>query len=428
MNRMFLGLFLFVLAGSVSAETDTPVLSGYDEAVASLKAVPAVVAALDHVLVMEPESHKLLIELNEIEAPPFKEDKRAARYIEMLKEAGLNNVYIDEVGNAIGLRPGRSSDRLVAVVAHLDTVFPAGTDVTVKERDGKLYAPGIGDNTRGLVTVLGMLKAMKHANLQTDADILFVGNVGEEGLGDLRGVKHLFRDGARKIDAMIAIDGGESSRIVYGGVGSHRYRVTFIGPGGHSWGAFGLANPHHALGRMIAIFDQNATAITSVGKKSSYNIGRIGGGTSINAIPFESWAEIDMRSGEQENIDAIDAILKAAIKQALEEENAGRLSGPVLTVDIQQVGKRPAAKGDINQPIVQRASAVTRSFGITPEYELSSTDSNIPISLGVPAVTMSRGGIGGGAHSLNEWWQNADGHLGIQIAMLTLLLEAGLVE
>ena len=428
MNRMFLGLFLFALAGSVSAEPDTPVLSGYDEAVASLKAVPAVVAALDHVLVMEPESHKLLIELNEIEAPPFKEDKRAARYIEMLKEAGLNNVYIDEVGNAIGLRPGRSSDRLVAVVAHLDTVFPAGTDVTVKERDGKLYAPGIGDNTRGLVTVLGMLKAMQHANLQTDADILFVGNVGEEGLGDLRGVKHLFRDGARKIDAMIAIDGGESSRIVYGGVGSHRYRVTFIGPGGHSWGAFGLANPHHALGRMIAIFDQNATAITSVGKKSSYNIGRIGGGTSINAIPFESWAEIDMRSGEQENIDAIDAILKAAIKQALEEENAGRLSGPVLTVDIQQVGKRPAAKGDINQPIVQRASAVTRSFGITPEYELSSTDSNIPISLGVPAVTMSRGGIGGGAHSLNEWWQNADGHLGIQIAMLTLLLEAGLVE
>jgi len=428
MNRMFLGLFLFVLAGSVSAETDTPVLSGYDEAVASLKAVPAVVAALDHVLVMEPESHKLLIELNEIEAPPFKEDKRAARYIEMLKEAGLNNVYIDEVGNAIGLRPGRSSDRLVAVVAHLDTVFPAGTDVTVKERDGKLYAPGIGDNTRGLVTVLGMLKAMQHANLQTDADILFVGNVGEEGLGDLRGVKHLFRDGARKIDAMIAINGGESSRFVSGGVGSHRYRVTFIGPGGHSWGAFGLANPHHALGRMIAIFDQNATAITSVGKKSSYNIGRIGGGTSINAIPFESWAEIDMRSGEQENIDAIDAILKAAIKQALEEENAGRLSGPVLTVDIQQVGKRPAAKGDINQPIVQRASAVTRSFGITPEYELSSTDSNIPISLGVPAVTMSRGGIGGGAHSLNEWWQNADGHLGIQIAMLTLLLEAGLVE
>jgi tripeptide aminopeptidase len=412
----------------VSAEPGHPASPGYDEAVASLKAVPAVITALDHVLAMEPESHDLLIELNEIEAPSFKEEKRAARYIELLKEAGLTNVYIDEVGNAIGVRPGRSSDRMVAVVAHLDTVFPAGTDVTVKERDGKLYAPGIGDNTRGLVTLLTMLKAMQHANLQTDADILFVGNVGEEGLGDLRGVKHLFRADARKIDAMIAIDGGESKRIVYGGVGSHRYRVTFHGPGGHSWGAFGLANPHHALGRAIAIFDQNATAVTSVGEKTSYNIGRIGGGTSINSIPFESWAEIDMRSGEQDKIDAIDAVLQAAIKQALEEENAGRLSGPALTVDIKQVGKRPAAKGDIRQPLVQLASAVTRSFGITPEFELSSTDSNIPISLGVPAVTMSRGGIGGGAHSLGEWWQNADGHLGIQIAMLTLLLEAGLIE
>lgn len=428
MNRMLLGLFLYTLAGSVPAEPGHPASPGYDEAVASLKAVPAVITALDHVLAMEPESHDLLIELNEIEAPSFKEEKRAARYIELLKEAGLTNVYIDEVGNAIGVRPGRSSDRMVAVVAHLDTVFPAGTDVTVKERDGKLYAPGIGDNTRGLVTLLTMLKAMQHANLQTDADILFVGNVGEEGLGDLRGVKHLFRADARKIDAMIAIDGGESKRIVYGGVGSHRYRVTFHGPGGHSWGAFGLANPHHALGRAIAIFDQNATAVTSVGEKTSYNIGRIGGGTSINSIPFESWAEIDMRSGEQDKIDAIDAVLQAAIKQALEEENAGRLSGPALTVDIKQVGKRPAAKGDIRQPLVQLASAVTRSFGITPEFELSSTDSNIPISLGVPAVTMSRGGIGGGAHSLGEWWQNADGHLGIQIAMLTLLLEAGLIE
>ncbi len=428
MNRMLLGLFLYTLAGSVSAEPGHPASPGYDEAVASLKAVPAVITALDHVLAMEPESHDLLIELNEIEAPSFKEEKRAARFIELLKEAGLTNVYIDEVGNAIGVRPGRSSDRMVAVVAHLDTVFPAGTDVTVKERDGKLYAPGIGDNTRGLVTLLTMLKAMQHANLQTDGDILFVGNVGEEGLGDLRGVKHLFRADARKIDAMIAIDGGESKRIVYGGVGSHRYRVTFHGPGGHSWGAFGLANPHHALGRAIAIFDQNATAVTSVGEKTSYNIGRIGGGTSINSIPFESWAEIDMRSGEQDKIDAIDAVLQAAIKQALEEENAGRLSGPALTVDIKQVGKRPAAKGDIRQPLVQLASAVTRSFGITPEFELSSTDSNIPISLGVPAVTMSRGGIGGGAHSLGEWWQNADGHLGIQIAMLTLLLEAGLIE
>jgi tripeptide aminopeptidase len=428
MNRLLLGLFLFIAVGSASAETDHPMLPGYGKAVTSIKAIPAVATALEHVLTIEAESHDLLIELNEIEAPPFNEHKRAARYVELLKEAGLENVYIDEVGNAVGVRPGRSGDRVVAVVAHLDTVFPAGTDVTVKERDGKLYAPGIGDNTRGLITALGMLKAMQHANLETDADIWFVGNVGEEGLGDLRGVKHLFREGSKKIDAMIAIDGGESSRLVYGGVGSHRYRVTFQGPGGHSWGAFGLANPHHALGRAIAIFDENAPAVTTVGPKTSYNIGRIGGGTSINSIPFESWAEIDMRSGEQAKIDEIDAVLQAAIQQALEEENAGRLSGPALTVDINRVGTRPAAKGDTSQPLVQRAMATTKAFGFTPELRLSSTDSNIPISMGIPAVTMSRGGIGGGAHSLGEWWQNKDGHLGIQIALITLLLEAGLVE
>ena len=427
-KRMLLGVFLLAAVGSVSAETDHPVLPGFDEAVTTLRAIPAVVTALDHVVTLEPESHAILIELNEIEAPPFSEGKRAARYVELMEEAGLEKVYIDEVGNAIGVRPGRSGDRMVAVVAHLDTVFPAGTDVTVKERDGKLYAPGIGDNTRGLVTGLTMLRAMQHANLETDADIWFVGNVGEEGLGDLRGVKHLFRAGAEKIDAMIAIDGGESTRIVYGGVGSHRYRVTFKGPGGHSWGAFGLANPHHALGRAIAIFDENATAVTSVGPKTSYNIGRIGGGTSINSIPFESWAEIYMRSGEQAKIDEIDAVLQAAIQQALAEENAGRLSGDALTVDIEQVGKRPAAKGDTRQALVQRAIAATKAFGFTPEMQLSSTDSNIPISLGIPAVTMSRGGVGGGAHSLDEWWQNKDGHLGIQIALITLLLEAGLVQ
>ena len=206
------------------------------------------------------------------------------------------------------------------------------------------------------------------------------------------------------------------------------YHRLFKGPGGHSWSAFGLANTHHALGRAIAIFDENATAVTSVGPKTSYNIGRIGGGTSINSIPFESWAEIDMRSGEQAKIDEIDAVLQAAIQQALAEENAGRLSGDALTVDIEQVGKRPAAKGDTRQALVQRAIAATKAFGFTPEMQLSSTDSNIPISLGIPAVTMSRGGVGGCAHSLDEWWQNKDGHLGIQIALITLLLEAGLVQ
>jgi len=317
---------------------------------------------------------------------------------------------------------------VIGYSAHLDTVFPADTDVTVRFDDEKMYAPGIGDNTRGLVTVLGVLRAMEHAGIATEADILFIGNVGEEGLGDLRGVKHLFRDGAAEIDTLIAVDGGESERIVYGGVGSHRYKVTFNGPGGHSWGAFGLANPHHALGRAIQIFDENAPAVTTVGEKTSYNIGRIGGGTSINSIPFESWMEVDMRSGSQDKLDDIDAVLKAAVEQALQEENADRLDGPALTVDVQRVGTRPAAQQDSTVEVVQRAMAATLAFGVQPSLRISSTDANLPISKGVPAVTMSRGGISGNSHSPDEWWQNKDGHIGIQIGLVTLLAEAGLAE
>ncbi len=415
----------FVFAQDESA---VEIQAEYIAEVAAIRASEKFKIAMDHIVAIEPQSRRDLIELTEIPAPPFEEEVRAARFAEMLREAGLTDVSIDGVGNAIGRRPGNAGDRVIAYSAHLDTVFPAETDVTVRFDDEKMYAPGIGDNTRGLVTVLGVLRAMQEANIETDADVLFVGNVGEEGLGDLRGVKHLFRDGAAKIDTLIAVDGGNSSRIVYGGVGSHRYRVTFRGPGGHSWGAFGLASPHHALGRAIAIFVENAPVVTSVGEKTSYNVGRIGGGTSINSIAFESWMEIDMRSGSQDKLDDIDAVLQAAIEQALQEENAARLDGPELTVDVDRVGTRPAAQGDSQSPVVQRAMAATLAFAIEPSLQISSTDANLPISKGVPAVTMSRGGISGSSHAPEEWWQNVDGHVGIQIGLLTLLAEAGMVD
>ena len=409
-------------------ETEPTVSAVYVAETAAITANQRVQSAMEHIVAIEPQSRRDLVELTEIPAPPFEEQARAERFAEMLREAGLTDVTIDEVGNAVGRRPGTSGDRVIAYSTHLDTVFPAGTDVAVRYDDEKMYAPGIGDNTRGLVTVLGVLRAMEHAGIVTGADILFVGNVGEEGLGDLRGVKHLFRDGAEKIDTLIAVDGGESSRIVYGGVGSHRYKVTFRGPGGHSWGAFGLANPHHALGRAIQIFDDNAPAVTTVGEKTSYNIGRIGGGTSINSIPFESWAEVDMRSGSQDKLDDIDEVLKAAVEQALQEENAGRLDGPELTVDVERVGTRPAARGDSTSPVVQRAMAATLAFGVQPSLRISSTDANLPISKGIPAVTMSRGGVSGNSHSPDEWWQNVDGHVGMQIGLVTLLAEAGLAK
>ncbi len=368
-----------------------------------------------------------LIELTEIPAPPFGEDERGARFAEMLIAAGLADVTIDDVGNVIGRRPGRTGDRVVVYSAHLDTVFPAETDVTVRVDGDTYFAPGIGDNTRGLVAVLGVVRAMQHANLETDADILFIGNVGEEGLGDLRGAKHLFRDGGAQIDSLIAIDGGRTERVVYSGVGSHRYRVTFKGPGGHSWGAFGTANPHHALGRAISKFVEGAPEITSTGPKTSYNVGRMGGGTSINSVPFESWMEVDMRSGEQSRLDEIDAVLQRAVQQALQDENAARLEGPELTVDVVRVGTRPAAHGDINSRLMQSAAASLALFGLEIEPRTSSTDANLPISMGIPAITMSRGGKSEDSHSPAESWQNIDGHVGIQAGLLTLLAEAGFV-
>ena len=406
----------------------TEVLPEYRAEITAIRNSRKVQAAMEHIVAIEPLSRRDLIELTEIPAPPFGEENRARRFAEMLRQAGLSDVTIDDVGNVIGRRPGKSGDRVIAYSAHLDTVFPLEIDVTVRFDDEKMYAPGIGDNTRGLVTVLGVLRALQKTGIETDADVLFIGNVGEEGLGDLRGVKHLFRDDAPGIDTLIAVDGGESNRIVFGGVGSHRYRVTFRGPGGHSWGAFGLASPHHALGRAIAIFVENAPSATSVGEKTSYNVGRIGGGTSINSIAFESWMEIDMRSGNQDKLDDVDAILQASIEQALQEENTARLDGPELTVDVERVGTRAAAKGDDQAPIVQRAMAATESFGIEPQLQISSTDANLPISKGIPAVTMSRGGVSGNSHAPEEWWQNVDGHIGIQIGLITLLAEAGLAE
>lgn len=424
----FVAVVTLFPGGSAWADDSHPIETRYVEEIVALERHPKVELAMRHVLDLEVQHRRELIELTEIPAPPFKEQARAERFAEMLGAAGLRDVVIDEVGNVVGRRPGTSSDRTVGYSAHLDTVFPEDTDVTVRTDDERMYAPGIGDNTRGLIVILAVLRALEHAGIETRDDLLFIGNVGEEGLGDLRGVKHLFRDGADRIDTLVAVDGGNTERIVYGGVGSHRYRVTFIGPGGHSWGAFGTANPHHALARAIAIFDENAPTITGNGAKSSYNIGRIGGGTSINSVPFDSWAEVDIRSGDQAKIDAIDELLHAAAEQALEEENEGRSIGDPLTVELARVGTRPAAPGDASTPVVQRAMAATRALGVEPRLGISSTDANLPLSKGIPAITMSRGGESYDSHSPAESWANIAGHVGIQIGLLTLLAEAGVAN
>lgn len=418
-------LSLIMSSTSVQAqsmnENDT---SDYIREIQALKNTAAMQSSFKFFKQANAQNIEDLIELTEIPAPPFKEGKRATRFAEMLREAGLSDVKVTEVGNVIARRKGTSGEKTVAIVAHIDTVFPESTDVMVKV-DGDTYtAPGIGDNTRGLVALLSLARAMQKFDIQTKADILFVGSVGEEGLGDLRGVKHLFRDGGPKIDSFIAIDGGGNDRLVHSAVGSHRYRITVKGPGGHSWGAFGLANPHHALGNIITEFAVTAPSATQSGPKTSFSVGRIGGGTSINSIAFESWMEIDMRSLVQNKLDDIDAILHEAVQKGLATENAARKFGEALTVDIKRVGKRPAGVGSIESPLVKRAEASMKIFGTTPKLSASSTDSNIAISKGIPAITISRGGLSGKAHSPDEWWQNKDSHVALQIGLLILVSQA----
>ena len=366
-----------------------------------------------------------LITLTEIEAPPFQEGKRAVAFKKMLEEAGVEKVWIDDVGNVIGLKKGTEGKRVVVLDAHMDTVFPEGTDVTVKRKGDTLYAPGIGDDTRGLTMLIAIAKAMNKAELKSKADIWFVGSVGEEGLGDLRGVKHLFREGAPKIDAWIAIDGGEVGRVNNAGLGSTRYKAVFKGKGGHSWGAFGLANPHHALGYAITHFTKEATKYTNHGPKTSFNIGRIGGGTSVNSIPFESWMEVDMRSVDANRLNEIDGIFKASMNAALEEYNSSGVKDKI-DLELIKIGERPSGELPETTPVVQRAIAATTFFEEQPRLTRGSTNGNIPIALGIPAVTLGRGGKGGGAHSLGEWWINENGAKAIKLVLLITISEAGL--
>ena len=400
----------------------------YDVAVRRVARRPEVRHALALARVLERTAEAALIELTEIPAPPFEEAERGRRFAALLRDAGLDDVIVDEPGNVIARRAGAAGRETVAIVAHLDTVFPAGTDVTVRRRGDRLYAPGIGDDTRGLVVLLNIAEAIERAGVRTRDDILFVGSVGEEGLGDLRGVRHLLRPGGPRIDQFIAIDGGSDEEVVNQALGSRRYRVTVTGPGGHSWGDFGLANPAHALARAIDYFDRAASAVAGVGTSASYNVGRIGGGTSVNAVPRESWAEVDLRSIYPGRLDRLDAALQSSVERALDEQNRTRDRGAPLDGRLEPIGDRPSGLVDPRVPLVRRALSATRFLGLQPRLGVASTDANLPIARGIPAVTLGRGGAGGGAHSLDEWWSPRDAHIGTQRALLLLVASSGVTR
>jgi tripeptide aminopeptidase len=369
-----------------------------------------------------------ILQLTEIPAPPFKEEQRGAKYLEMLRAAGLTNVERDAEGNVMGLRRGTGGGPLIAIAAHLDTVFPEGTDVKVKRDGTRLAAPGIGDDTRSLAVLLAMIRAMDAAEIRTTSDILFIGDVGEEGLGDLRGMKHLFLKGPYKdrIKTFISMDGaGGGDDITHGGVGSKRYRATFKGPGGHSYGAFGLVSPAFAMGNAIQKFSRIQVPASP---KTTFNVGVMGGGTSVNSIPFESWMEVDMRSESRAELEKVNETFIGILNEAVAEENKARSTrlGPIQ-LDLKLVGDRPSGETPKDSTLVQTAAAAIRAAGMTPTYSWSSTDSNIPISLGIPAVTIDSGGRGGRAHALDEWIdvEKEASLRGIQTALLLLLTLAG---
>jgi tripeptide aminopeptidase len=345
---------------------------------------------------------KELISLTEIPSPPFKEQARAAAFAGLLRQSGLTGVETDSEGNVMALRKGAGRGLLV-VNAHLDTVFPEGTDVKVKRQGTRLSAPGVGDDTRGLALLLSLVRAMDAAKIQTAADILFVGNVGEEGEGDLRGIKYLLQKGKYKgrVTGMIAIDGGDLSGVTTGGVGSKRYRVSFTGPGGHSYGAFGLVNPAFAMGDAIARFSR----LTVPSKpKTTFNVGVVRGGTSINSIPSEVSMDVDMRSESCAELAKVDAEFLALVRDAVDAENKARSTreGPVKA-DPRVVGERPCGETPASSPIVKAADTAIRAFGMTPSFTISSTDANVPMSMGIPAITIGRGGPGGRQHAPDEW-------------------------
>ncbi|HXH06943.1 MAG TPA: M20/M25/M40 family metallo-hydrolase [Vicinamibacterales bacterium] len=413
------GLVMLAAVAMPLLQTGGPAAPRSDLAlIEELMADPRVRSALDAVRAGEAWVLDEQVRLCEIPAPPFQEAERARAYRAAFEALGLQNVRIDPEGNVIGERPGTTGAPRVVVSAHLDTVFPPGTDVRVRRDGTVLTGPGIGDDCRGLAVVLGVIRALAAARVETPGTILFVGTVGEEGLGDLRGVRHLFEKGsAGRIDRFVSIDGAGFG-ITHIAVGSLRYRVTFKGPGGHSYGAFGLANPVHASGRAIA---RIADFEVPREPKTTFNVGRIGGGTSVNAIAFEAWFEIDMRSADPEALKGLDARFHAAVDEALAAENRRWGDRGRLEVTKALVGRRPAGRTPAGDPVVGRAAAATGALGLPVSLDEGSTDANLPISLGIPAITLDGGGRGGGAHSLGETFDAADSWKGTARALLVTI-------
>jgi len=367
------------------------------------------------------------IRITEIPAPPFQESARAVYMKKLFASSGLR-VETDEIGNVIGEWSGTSPE-IVMLTAHMDTVFPAGTDVHVKREGGRLLAPGISDNGTGLAALVTISKAFRDAKIKTTKTILFVADVGEEGEGNLRGMRALAETYKKRLKYVLALDGSATEYVTTAALASRRVEITITGPGGHSWSDFGAPNPIHALGRGIARF---VTARVPEAPRTSFNIGEIEGGTSVNSIPASAHMKVDLRSESETELATLEGLLRDAVKAGVDEEmSAARERGMagsanLLNLKINVLGVRPAGELAENSPLLAALLAADDQLGNRSRKERSSTDANIPLSMGIPAISLGAGGRSGGAHTLDEWYDPAGRELGLQRVALTVLGVAGL--
>jgi acetylornithine deacetylase/succinyl-diaminopimelate desuccinylase-like protein len=384
-------------------------------------ASPQIQAALDFIDSTDDQTVEDMIELTKVPAPSGSERERGEWFANRMRAAGLDVAYPDAVGNVRARTCGDLPS--VMLVSHLDTVFAAHVPLTVTLADGRIYAPGISDNGRGVATLIRVAAALKHAGIETTRAIEFIASVGEEGAGDLRGVKHIFACDERP-HCFIAVDGAGLGRIVHRAVGSRRFRIHVKGPGGHSWIDRGIAHPVHALSRAIA-----AVSFIANIPESSLSVGQIGGGIGINVIPTIASADVDIRSEDGREIARIETAMREAVRSAVDEANAARKGGSqALTFDIVSIGDRPGGATDESQDVVRHAMLITQSLGTEAELVSSSTDANVPISLGVPAIAIGAGGDAGGMHTTGEWYSNENGALGVKRVLLLALALAGMAQ
>jgi len=403
-------------------------LPAADLSVESVEKNPAVRQALDFFM---RESEWILqqqIRLTSIPAPPFHEDERALYLEEQFKLLGLANVRRDAIGNVLGEHVGSNPEHVVLVSAHIDTVFPPGTDIEVRHEGDRWIGPGIADNGAGLAGLLALARALQESGLRTKATLLLVANVGEEGEGDLRGMRALFADAAlrRRVRAAIALDGSSAERLTTKALASKRFHVTVRGPGGHSWADYGLPNPIQALARAVS----RLTAVSIPAQpRTVLNVGEMQGGASVNAIPYEASMKVDIRSEVEEEINRLEQALLMAVAEGVAEENASaRAKGVSLTVSMQSIGHRPGGELPSTARLLGVFRAVDNHLGIKTSIQRSSTDANIPISLGIEAVAVGGGGHSGASHSLREWYDPQGRELGLKRVLLALALLAGVEQ